>query len=123
MCGFKISNMKIFFTWWNKQTLGTLIKTFFTGKLVGKDEFGNKYYQNKKNERWVIYSKEIDATKITSSWYLWMHHTIDRIPEHNEKKKYKWQKKHLENKTGTNEKYRPVKIKKNNIQKKYETWK
>ena len=29
----------------------------------------------------------------------------------------------LENKTGTNEKYRPVKIKKNNIQKKYETWK
>ena len=33
--------MKIFFTWWNKQTIGTLLKTFFTGTLVGKDEFGN----------------------------------------------------------------------------------
>ena len=28
------------------------------------------------------------------------------------KKKYKWQKKHLENKTGTNESYKPIKIKK-----------
>ena len=27
-----------------------------------------------------IYSKEIEATKITSDWYLWMHHTIDKIP-------------------------------------------
>ena len=115
--------MKIFFTWWNRQTFGTLIKTFFTGNFVGKDEFGNKYYQNKKNERWVIYSKEIDASKITTSWYLWMHLTIDKIPEHNEEKKYKWQKRHLENKTGTSEKFKPVKIKKNNVQKKYETWK
>ena len=32
--------MKIIFTWWNKQTFGTWLKTFFTGKYVGKDEFG-----------------------------------------------------------------------------------
>ena len=48
--------------------------------IPGKDKFGNKYYKNKKNERWVIYSGEIEATKISSEWYLWMHHTIDKIP-------------------------------------------
>ena len=115
--------MKIFFTWWNKQTFGTLLKTFFTGKLVGRDEFGNKYYKNKNDERWVIYSSEIEATKITSDWYLWIHHTIDKIPDDKLENKYKWQKKHLENKTGTNERIKPIKIKKDNIQKKYETWK
>ena len=88
--------MKIFFTWWNKQTIGTLLKTFFTGTLVGKDEFGNKYYKNKRNERWVIYSSEIEATKITSDWYLWIHHKIDKIPDIKELK-YSWKKKHLDN--------------------------
>ena len=48
--------------------------------MVGKDDFGNKYYKNKNDERWVIYSSDIEATKITSDWYLWMHHTIDKIP-------------------------------------------
>ena len=28
----------------------------------------------------VIYSSEIEATKITADWYLWIHHTIDKIP-------------------------------------------
>ena len=93
-------SLKIIFTWWHKQTFGTFLKTLFFGKYVGKDSFGNKYYKNKKDERWVIYSNNIEATKITSDWYLWMHHTIDKIPEANEKK-YKWQKSHLENKTGT----------------------
>ena len=51
------------FTWWNRQTLGTFFKTLFTGIFVGSDDYGNKYYKNKKNERWVIYSKEIEATK------------------------------------------------------------
>ena len=36
------------FTWWNNQTLGTKILTLFKGKYVGKDDFGNKYYKNKK---------------------------------------------------------------------------
>ena len=34
--------LKIIFTWWNKLTLGTFLKTLFSGKFVGKDEFGNK---------------------------------------------------------------------------------
>ena len=115
--------MKIFFTWWNKQTIGTFIKTFFTGKFVGKDDYGNKYYKNKNDERWVVYSSEIEATKITTDWYLWMHHTIDKIPNEKLEKKHQWQKKHSENKTGTEEKHKPINISKKNIKKRYDTWK
>ena len=124
MCGFKILNMsfKIIFTWWNNQTFGTFLKTLFFGKYVGSDDQGNKYYRSKKNERWVIYANNIEATKITSDWYLWMHHTIDKIPDNNSNK-YSWQKKHLENQTGTNNCFKPIKISKSNIKKKYETWK
>ena len=77
------------FTWWNKLTFGTFLKTLFSGIYVGKDEFGNKYYKNKKDERWVIYSNNIDATKITSDWYLWIHHTVNSTPNENKFKKYK----------------------------------
>jgi len=113
---------KMFFTWWNGQTFGTFLKTLFYGKYVGQDAFGNKYYKNKQNERWVIYSKNVEATKITSDWFLWMHHTIDKIPNQNVSN-YIWQKNHLENKTGSKDAYKPTKIKKNNNLKKYETWK
>ena len=110
------------FTWWHRQTLGTFFKTFFTGKLVGKDQFGNKYYQNKRNERWVIYAAEIDASKITSEWFMWIHHTTDKPPVKN-KKPYFWQKKHLENLTGTENAYKPSKIQKDDNFKKYNVWK
>ena len=124
MCGFKISNMsfKIIFTWWNKQTFGTFLKTLFFGKYVGSDEYKNKYYQSKKNERWVIYANNIEATQITADWYLWMHHTIDKVPE-NKDIKHLWQKKHQENQSGTSNSLKPIKIRKNDIKKKYDTWK
>ena len=115
-------SLKIIFTWWNRQTLGTFLKTLFFGKYVGSDGYGNKYYKNQKNERWVIYAKNIEATKITSDWYLWIHHTTDKIPDVKETK-HLWQKKHLENQTGTSNSFKPVKIRKNAIKKKYETWK
>ncbi len=116
-------SLKVIFTWWNKQTFGTFLKTLFFGTYVGKDEFGNKYYKNKNDERWVVYSRNVEATRITSDWFLWMHHTIDKIPDDKELKKYSWQKKHSENLTGTKGSHKPIKIKKNDIQKKYETWK
>ena len=124
MCGLIIFMfLKIIFTWWNKQTFGTFLKTLFFGKFVGSDQYGNKYYKSKNNdERWVVYSSNIEATKITSDWYLWIHHTIDKIPE-NKISKFSWQKKHLENQTGTKNSYKPVKIKKGNTKKNYETWK
>ena len=114
--------IKQIFTWWNSQTFGTFLYTIFFGKFVGEDEFGNKYYQNKKDNRWVVYNGEINASKITSDWFSWIHHTTDKIPNKSEKK-YLWQKSHTSNKTGSKDSYKPIKIKKSNNYKKYETWK
>ena len=79
-------NPKQLFIWWHKQTFGTFLKTFFFGKFVGQDELGNKYYKSKKDKRWVIYKDVIEATRITTEWYLWIHHTTNEIQS--TKKKY-----------------------------------
>ena len=115
-------NPKQIFTWWHKQTFGTFIKTLFYGKFVGVDTYGNKYYKSKNDQRWVVYKDNIEASKITSEWYLWMHHTINEVPS-KLKKKHLWQKEHLENQTGTSNAYKPNQISKlNNSKRKYETW-
>ena len=120
-----ISFLKQIFTWWNKQTIGTLIYTLLTGKLVGSDEFGNKYYTNSKGKRWVIYKDKIESTKIPPDWHLWIHFLVKNKPSDNVNK-FEWQKTHLENLTGTSKAYRPegslASENKKNL-KKYETWK
>ena len=89
-----------------------------------EDQFGNKYYENKKGKRWVIYNGEINASKITSDWYSWIHYTSNIKPSEKKQNKYEWQKPHKDNKTGTEEAYAPNKISKKAKQfKKYETWK
>ena len=113
---------KKIFTWWNRDTFGTRLKTIFFGKFVGKDNFGNKYYESKDGKRWVIYSGEIDASKISNDWYSWMHFTKNKIEFKTNIKKYNWQKPHSENKTGTSKAYHPNK-KNNDIKKKYNSWK
>ena len=79
--------IKQIFTWWNYQTVGTYIHTLFFGKLVGKDSLGNKYFESRKGKRWVIYKGEINASKITSDWFSWMHHTTNDIPSDKKQKK------------------------------------
>ena len=34
---------------------------------------------NKAGKRWVIYSGEIDASKIPNEWYSWIHFTKNKI--------------------------------------------
>ena len=114
--------LKKIFTWWNQDTFGTRIKTILFGKFVGKDSFGNKYYESKSGKRWVIYNGEIDASKISDDWYSWMHFIKNRIEKSQNFKKYKWQKVHLPNQTGTNKSYHPNK-RNNEISKKYKSWK
>jgi NADH:ubiquinone oxidoreductase subunit len=117
-----ISLLQKIFTWWNQDTFGTKLKTLTSGKLVGQDSFGNKYYENKKKgERWVIYSDEIDASKIPVEWYSWIHHTPNKIQNEHDLKKYSWQKPHQPNLTGTKEAYYPNKDK-DEPEKKYKSW-
>ena len=120
-----INFLKQIFIWWHRQTIGTFFYTLFNGKLIGKDEFGNKYYSNKKGKRWVIYNSETESSKIPPEWHLWIHFLVQKTPS-NKEKKFSWQKQYEENLTGTNRAHRPEgsltsDFKKN--MKKYETWK
>ena len=120
-----ISFIKQIFTWWHRQTVSTFIHTLLTGKLVGKDEFGNKYYSNSKGKRWVIYKNRVESSKIPAEWHLWIHFLTNNKPSNNPIK-FKWQKKHRENLTGTVNAHKPdgslIFDSKKNM-KKYETWK
>ena len=113
---------KKIFVWWNQDTLGTKLKTIFFGKLVGSDEFGNRYYESKSGKRWVIYYDTIDASKIPVEWYSWIHFTPNKIEKNHILDKYKWQKPHQPNLTGTEKAYYPNKNK-NAVKKKYSSWK
>jgi NADH:ubiquinone oxidoreductase subunit len=117
-----LSFLKKIFIWWSQETLGTKLKTIFYGKIVGTDSVGNKYYQSKAGKRWVIYTGEIDASKIPIEWYSWIHFTNNRIENNHNLKKYNWQKPHQSNQTGTKNAYHPNR---NNeqIKKKYTSWK
>ena len=113
--------------------IGTRIYTWICGKLVGDDEFGNKYYCNSRNfddstaKRWVIFNGEIEASKIPPHWHAWLHKTIN-IPPINYSHKYSWQKNIEPHLTGTSKAYFPnsqnlTKLsdsKKNDIE--YEKW-
>ena len=117
--------LKQIFTWWYKQTVGTFIYTLFLGKFVGSDEFGNKYYTNSKGNRWVIYSSQVEASKIPPEWHSWIHFLIEKIPQ-KDSKKFFWQKKHSENLTGTAKAYKPEGLLSSDSEKnmkKYDTWK
>ena len=120
-----INFLKQIFTWWHRQTVGTFIYTLFTGKLMGKDQFGNKYYKNSKDRRWVIFKNNIEASKIPPEWHAWIHFTNRNVPL-DENEKFSWQKKYVENLTGTSEAYKPDGSLTSESQiknKKYETWK
>ena len=115
---------KQIFIWWNRQTIGTFIYTLFTGKIVGTDNFGNKYYQNKTGKRWVIYKSKVESSRIPPEWHSWIHFLTRNTPLNNNKK-YTWQKEHQENLTGSKKAYKPegslLNDSKKNM-KKYESW-
>ena len=85
------------------------------GKLVGKDAFGNEYYENKRwyvgRSRWVVYSQkrvfDYDGSQIPPDWHRWMHYTTDVPPTDKPLDHHKWMIKHIENPTGTDDIYVP----------------
>jgi NADH:ubiquinone oxidoreductase subunit len=101
-------------------TLGTRLFTWLRGELVGTDQFGNRYYRDKRRpplkrgggresreRRWVIYNGEPEASRVPPEWHGWLHHTFAEPPQDSGKRKYPWQKEHQPNLTGTPGAYRP----------------
>lgn len=107
--------VKILFTWWNGQTLGTMINTWRRGELVGVDDEGNCYYQDKhgasingKTRRWVIYNGDIETTRVSPLWHGWLHYTVDETPDEANHVQRAWMKPHQMNMTGTKQAHKPA---------------
>lgn len=77
-----------------------------SGKLIGEDKYGNKYYEDLSyflgRNRWIEYPKyknlEYDASQVPSEWFGWLHYRTDI---------HKWILEHSENLTGTADAYMP----------------
>jgi NADH:ubiquinone oxidoreductase subunit len=101
------------FTWWNGATLGTRVYTSAHGRLVGQDDSGNRYYEEKDGEagrpkrRWVVYKGVADASKVPPDWHGWLHHTFEAPPTSAPFKVKPWEKPHTPNLSGTPFAYRP----------------
>jgi NADH:ubiquinone oxidoreductase subunit len=80
---------------------------------VGKDEQGNRYYEERKASRdgkprrYVIYEGLAEASRVTPDWHGWMHHTIDLPPTEAPLKRQPWEQDHRPNLTGTAFAYHP----------------
>lgn len=102
------------FSWWGGNTWGTRLFTWRKGKLVGEDEFGNRYFLQRKGlgplgvpARWVIYKNLSEASQVPPDWHGWLHHTVDELPTSVPYQPKPWQKPHQMNMTGTAAAYRP----------------
>ena len=106
----------------------TKLKILMFFEFVGKDEFGNSYYekkkQNKKTKRSVIYNGNSESSKIPSGWHSWLHYTVFDSPKNENLKKYSWQKPHLPNLSGTIYSYKPDDNvnNTNKLKEKYDSW-
>jgi len=93
--------------------IGTLLYTWLFGKLVGTDEWGNRYYRSKggqrygRERRWVLYDGKAEASKVPSEWHAWLHHTTEAPLTENAAQANPWQKPHMPNLTGTDAAYKP----------------
>ena len=100
-------SLRFLFTWWNGTTVGTKLHTYFNGKKVGEDYFGNLYYESKdKKNRWCIYSNESEASKISPEWNSWLRFIVVARPKDNDTK-HEWQKLFNGNLTGLDSVYKP----------------
>lgn len=93
-------------------TIGTKLHTWLYGRFIGRDEFGNRYFEHKaarKGEtkrRWVIYNGLAEASKVPPAWHGWLHYTLDAPL--NENRQYSWMKAPIPNLTGTKGRYLPA---------------
>jgi len=94
-------------------TITTRLFSWFNGKPVGVDEFGNKYFVEKKQskerreKRWVMYNGSPEPSKVPAEWHSWLHYTSNVAPSKRSVPHHAWEKTHLPNLTGTAGAYLP----------------
>jgi NADH:ubiquinone oxidoreductase subunit len=90
---------------------GTWLFTLLFGRLVGRDGFGNRYFEERRaraglrRRRWVAYGRGVEASMVPPEWHAWLHYTTEAplsdVPHR------PWQLPHRPNMTGTPQSYRP----------------
>lgn len=107
------------FAWWKGNTVGTRWFTLRRGVLVGQDEGGNRYYEERSpsaisaasigapKRRWVIYAQGAEASTVPPEWHGWLHKTVAEPPTVAPLAVKPWEKPHRPNLTGTDRAYHP----------------
>ena len=103
------------FTWWNGSTLGALFDIRRRSRFVGEDEFGNRYFEDRRtslgqegfHRRYVVYKGLAEPSKIPPDWHGWLHHQTDAVPTGTSPYRQTWQREHQPNLTGTGSQYLP----------------
>ncbi len=94
-------------TWWNGSTIGALFDIKRRSDFIGEDEYGNRYYQDKKSSiegrhrRYVVYQGLAEPSKVPADWHGWLHHTHSEPPTVKPLLRRKWETDHKPNMTGT----------------------
>jgi NADH:ubiquinone oxidoreductase subunit len=95
------------FTWWQEPTWGTRFDTWRRGEPVGADKQGNRYFRERGGDRrWVLYSGEVEASRVPPEWNAWLQHTVDEAPAGDIARR-PWEREHIPNTTGTPDAYHP----------------
>eukprot|EP01038_Epipyxis_sp_PR26KG_P009386 gene9385-12645_t len=101
------------FTWWNGATIGALFDIAKRATLVGEDDQGNRYFEERKatlegrKRRYVLYKGYAEPSRVPVDWHGWLHHTFEQPPTIEPFLLKSWEKPHLPNLTGTVFAYRP----------------
>ncbi|MEO1028722.1 MAG: NADH:ubiquinone oxidoreductase subunit NDUFA12 [Pseudomonadota bacterium] len=95
------------FAWWNEATIGTLFDVKRRSDFIGTDDFGNRYFQDRKpsvsgrHRRYVIYKGIAEPSKVPAEWHGWLHYTFDEPPTVDPLPRKAWETDHKPNMTGT----------------------
>jgi NADH:ubiquinone oxidoreductase subunit len=101
------------FTWWNGATLGAMFDIGKRADLVGQDDQGNRYFEERKatlegrKRRYVMYNGYAEPSRVPVDWHGWLHHTFEVPPTIEPFLLQSWEKQHQPNLTGTIFAYRP----------------
>ena len=84
-----------------RMDIATRLFTWLSGRAVGADAFGNRYFTEKRlrksgrTRRWVVYAGAAEASSVPAEWHCWLHYTTDAPLSELGRKP--WQKPHLPN--------------------------